>query len=273
MRVLVTGATGRIGRELVAALEHDPGIEIVQSSRTATTGVRLDIADHADVQRVVAEVRPDAIVHLAAVLAGECDRDEARAVAVNVDAVRALAAAAATAGVRRIVLASTAAVYGDRALVPLSESAPLAPSSLYGRTKEQAEVILGDAARAGGPQAVILRIFNVWGAGFPDSLATRSTGGAPGEELRFRGRSTFVRDYVHVDDVVRALAASVLAPLVDAVTTVNIGSGIATSNEALIARAELVGVPYTVTDGSPSYSVADIGRARALIGFDPTRAP
>ena len=67
-----------------------------------------------------------------------------------------------------------------------------------------ADQVLGDIAQAGGPQAVILRIFNVWGTGFPDSLATRSTGGAPEEELRFRGRSTFVRDYVYVDDAVRA---------------------------------------------------------------------
>lgn len=273
MRVLVTGAAGRIGRAVMTAMTDDPGIRVTGSSRHATPpAIPLDITRPSDVNSTIAEVRPDTIVHLAGLVGASCETDRERAEAVNVDAVRTLAASATRAGVRRIVFASTAAIYGDRSALPIAESAPLDPRSAYARTKAAAEDVLCRVASTDdGPEVVILRIFNLWGDEFPESLATRALSSGTAEPIVFWGRQAFIRDYVHLDDVVAGVLLSVTAPLEDACTILNIGSGVATDNDRLIAEAQRRGHPFSVVEGTPSVSVADISRARRLIGYAPKR--
>lgn len=276
--LLVTGASGNIGRSFRAFLDSR-GVNAVYlvSPRHAGQGdsVRsVDIADRAAMHEVIAEVRPDAIVHLASLVGAACESDPQLAAAVNVEAVRGIADAAARFGVRRVVLASTAAVYGDAFDSPARESDPTPAPSVYAATKLEAEGLLAAAAAASlGLSAVSLRIFNVFGSGLSGSLVTRLSTSSADAPVRLDGLDGFVRDYIHVDDVAAALLAAADAPLPASYAVVNVASGIAMTNGEL-AEAIRRSQPVFVEVGQErrSYSVADVTAARELLGFTASRA-
>jgi UDP-glucose 4-epimerase len=167
MRVLVTGGTGALGPAVVAALaEHGHTVSVMTRGRlpaevqARATAIRGDITSAADVRR--AATGADAIVHLAALLhvpleAPVADDAYER---VNVTGTQHVIAAAQEVGARRVVLASTVAVYGDTPSSPVQESAPLAPVSAYARTKAKAESLVRGAADL---SPVILRFPAVYG--------------------------------------------------------------------------------------------------------------
>jgi UDP-glucose 4-epimerase len=275
-RVLVTGANGRLGRRLVAALQEKPEYEVVAVGGTSASAdqpcSRIDLADFDDLDRVVQDVRPDAIVHLAGIVGARCDDDPAAAERVNVQGTRILAQALARRSKTRFIFASTAAVYGDAVSGPLSESAADAPSSVYGRQKLRAEHVLAGVAdaSAGALTVVALRIFNVFGPGFDASLVERLRLSTPSRPVELRAIDEFVRDYVHVDDVVDAIARALSVELTAAISVINVGSGVGVTSRQLVESLSRVSpVYYSEEPGRPSSSVADIRRARALLGFDP----
>ena len=100
------------------------------------------------------------------------------------------------------MLASTATVYGDDGSQPLTEAAPLAGQSAYARTKRGAEEALESATA----ETVALRIANLWGPGFDDSLVARLQGVTAEAPAAVRGPAVFV----HVDDVVATALAAAL---------------------------------------------------------------
>lgn len=276
-RLLVTGAGGAIGRRLRARLEAD-GVDasylLSPRSVASSDDPAVDVAEITDAGQLAAIVekrRPSAIIHLAAVTGSACDSDPQRAVAVNVEAVRSLTGIARTSGVSRFVLASTSAVYGDQYETPITEAGPLALASRYAQSKRQAEVVLSEAAgESGSFSAVALRIFNVFGPGMLDSLANRLLSSSADAPVSLAGLDTFVRDYVHVDDVVEALVRAAESPVTDPWTIINVGSGRPTSNRDLVAALE----PVSYLTGEPraSYSCADVTAARRILGFTPSRS-
>jgi UDP-glucose 4-epimerase len=275
-RVMVTGASGRVGRRVVDVLGRTPDYDVVavggMSAATARTGMGVDLGDFRKVREMITAVRPDAIVHLGAVVGARCDEDPVSAERINVDGTGVLAEAFARHGGSRFVFASTAAVYGDVLTGAISESAECAPANAYGRQKLQAEQRLAETAVAssGTLTAVALRIFNVFGPGFPASLVERLRQSTAAHPVELRAMDEFVRDYVHVDDVVDAVALALSAELGTPATAVNIGSGIGLSSRQLVERLSRVSpVFYAAKQGRPSSSVADIGRARLLLGFEP----
>lgn len=275
-RVLVTGAGGRLGRRLVAALRLKPEYDVVAVGGTAESGSgvlpRVDLADADLVRRMVDDARPDAIVHLGAAVGARCDEDPELAARINVDGTGVLARSLASRGQTRFVFASTAAVYGDGFSGPVAESAVTAPPSSYGRQKLRAEELLALTARESDASftSVALRIFNVFGPGFDASLVERLRQSTPDRPVELRAMDEFVRDYVHVDDVVDAIVLSLSVDLGMPHATVNIGSGIGLTSRQLVQNLSRVSpVYYSATPGRPSSSVADIGRARRLLGFDP----
>jgi UDP-glucose 4-epimerase len=272
--ILVTGASGSIGRALRTGVLGSPH-RVIYSARQPGPGfVDLDVTDESRLDDVISTYTPDVIVHLAAMIGPSCEADPLGAQALNVEATKLLAASARRGTVARIVFASTAAVYGDSFHAPVPESGRLDPRSHYARTKLEAERLLREATRTGtGLQVVILRIFNVWGPGFPESVATRACLSTGHEPIVFRGRDEFVRDYVHSDDVATAIALSSTVPLAASCVVLNIGSGVPTANSTLIARARERGRAIEIVEGLPSYSCADISRARAVLGYDPRRLP
>lgn len=273
-RLLVTGAGGSIGRRLRSRLDsqgYDASYVVSGRSANATDHPAVDVADVADVSAmdaILAARKPSVIIHLASVVGAECERDPERAERVNVDATRSLAALAAEHRVSRIVLASTSAVYGDQFDSPVGESGPLVLGSRYAQTKRSAEQVL-EAAAGDELTAVALRIFNVFGPGMHDSLANRLIASTADDPVTLAGLDTFVRDYVHVDDVVEALATAALVPVLPPWVVVNIAGGRPTSNRQLVAALEPVS--YAVGAPRSSYSCASVDAAKSILGFAASR--
>lgn len=276
-RVLVTGARGRLGRSLAAVLASDPRASWTPTwsarswsgaaERPAGEILELDLADAATIELAVAAARPAVIVHLGAYLP-HAGGDAALAHRVNVEATRILADAAARHGVERIVFASSAAVYGDTRPRALREDDDLGPASVYGENKAAAEAALVDS----GVPTMLLRIFNVYGERFSDSLVTRLRSATADAPVRLHGWSRFVRDYVHGDDVAHSLVRAAELPGVTGAVPLNIASGEPLSNEALVARLERGGSAHHVRDGdAASWSWADTSAAERVLGVTASR--
>lgn len=170
MRVLVTGATGALGPAMLEAL-FLAGWEVRALVRrpdaVLPAAVERSVGDLSDRVALAAAVRDtDAVVHLAALLHITDPPPAMRAQyhEVNVAGTRHLAAAAAEAGVRRLVVASTAALYGPT-MVPADEATPPHPDSLYSESKLAAESAALAVHRAGTLDVSVLRLSAVYGPG------------------------------------------------------------------------------------------------------------
>jgi UDP-glucose 4-epimerase len=244
VRALVTGGAGFIGSNITDALiDSGHAVTVVDNlSRgrraqvnAAATFVELDITSDA-LAAAVAAAKPEVIFHHAAQIdVRESVRDPLHDAAVNVVGTVNVLRAAIDAGARRVVFASSGgAIYGDAAVIPTPEDHPCLPESPYGTAKLCAEAYGGTFNRQAGLDFVALRYANVYGprqdphgeAGVVAIFATRLINGDPPV---INGDGTQTRDYVHVDDVVRAnLAAVDGAPGV-----YNIGTGVETDVNTL----------------------------------------
>ncbi len=212
MRILVTGASGFLGRHLVTHLTaRGDQVTALCLDRgplpAAMAFAAADVRDRAAVERAVAASDPEAVVHLAALShVGDSWTRMADYFDVNVLGTENVVAAAAG---RRLLFASTAEVYGavPEAEQPIAESRPIAPRSPYALTKAAAE----RTALAAG--AVVARLFNLAGPGqaanfalpaFATQLATIARGAAP--PVLKVGNLAARRDFVHVADAVEAMA-------------------------------------------------------------------
>jgi nucleoside-diphosphate-sugar epimerase len=258
----VTGAAGRIGRVLVPAL-RSAGFAVVAPTSAGAPG--LDLADTASIRDAVRAARPEVVVNLGGVVGAASAADPERAQRVNVAGAAELALASRDEGAIVFVQASTAAVYGTDVDMPLREDGPLGGSGAYAETKREAEERLAGLARPGFT-VVSARIFNVWGAHFPESLVARVARSGSAGVVELDGWTRFVRDYIHVDDVAAALAGLAVADPQSLPGTVNVATGEGVSNETLVALLEAAGVTpaYRVNGDKGSWSRADVGRLRGL---------
>ncbi len=232
MAVLVTGGAGYIGSHMVLALV-DAGEDVVVLDDLSTGFKRAvhpkaqlivsDISDEAVVKRLVAEYKIDAVIHFAArIVVPDSVADPLGYYLANTVKTRSLLAAITTAGIKRFVFSSTAAVYGVPKENPVDEDAKLAPISPYGTSKLMSEWMLRDTSVAHGIAYVALRYFNVAGAD-PQNRTGQSTAGAThlikvacetalGKRKRIEifgndyptPDGTCIRDYIHVADLVSA---------------------------------------------------------------------
>ncbi|WP_421120481.1 sugar nucleotide-binding protein [Aquihabitans daechungensis] len=143
MRLVVTGSTGRLGRDVVAAARRD-GHEVIGLARREARP--CDLTDAAEVHRRFEAFRPDLVVHAAgATNVDGCERDPDLATRLNVDATRHVAEAAAAAGAHVLYL-STNQVFDGTADHPAREADPTRPLSVYGATKLAGEELVGPSA-------------------------------------------------------------------------------------------------------------------------------
>jgi UDP-glucose 4-epimerase len=279
MRLLVTGASGRLGRTLRARIDGGSDVESIQTNywisprvvESFGAGAVVDLTDLAALDREVRDFAPDTVVHLAAITAGACEQDADLTKRVNVDATEVIAKAAAKSGPTRFVFASSSAIYGDKYDAPIAEDGTLNLASAYANSKYEAERVLSElAADQPSFSCMALRIFNIYGPEFTDSLVSLLRVSTPQSPVSLRGPDNFVRDYIHVEDVVDAIQAALAADLDGGFTPINVGSGVPTSNRDLVRALELSSpVYYEASDGPTSYSCASITFAAALLGLSP----
>jgi GDP-4-dehydro-6-deoxy-D-mannose reductase len=207
MRALITGGKGFVGHWLAAHLK-DGGDEV------AVIDLETDVADGAAVRRVMADVAPDAIYHLAAMThVGESWDDPSRVLRVNVlGTAEVLAAARTLPGSPRVLVVSSAEVYGvvRPEQLPLNEQTPAAPASPYAASKLAAEAVALQAWRGFDQPVLVVRPFNHIGPGqspnfFVPALAKRiveaKRSGAGSLSV---GTLSTRRDFTDVRDVVGA---------------------------------------------------------------------
>lgn len=281
MRILVTGATGCLGRHVVSAVRAEGEHEIISVARRhSSDGIffSVDLTDMQATTALVRDVRADLIFHCAGGTSGDLESD----IRVNVSSSRWLMEAAqASSGATRVVLIGSAAEYG---LVyakdnPISEDRVLRPISSYGASKAMQTALSSYFAAARGVDVVVGRLFNL----YAESMATGLFVGrvqAQIEELREGNRGAIEvwnleaqRDYIDAAEAARQLLAIAKGGVAGSVY--NVGSGAPTRMadllQRMLAEAGMEGVPVrsNASGGEPGPNVpiifADMRKTRALM--------
>jgi UDP-glucose 4-epimerase len=289
MNFLITGAAGFLGSSLANQLSREGhlirGLDDLSTGDPNALGpdvhfTRGDMSDRPKLWTLLQEV--DVVYHLAArVSVPESILYPRDYNDVNVGGTVALMEAMRDVGVRRVVLASSGAVYGDLGVQPLKESTTPNPRSPYAVSKLAAEYYVRTIGTLWGIETVSLRIFNAYGPGqhlpashppvVPHYLKQAQRGGT----MVVHGDGSQTRDFVYVDDVVSGMVAAATAPNVDGMV-INIGSGTETSISELIrcvqdvtgSNAEVIYNPKT--SGGVSRLCADLTLAKEKLNYRPS---
>ena len=290
MRILVTGGAGFIGSHLVdALLARGDTVRVLdnfstghrENLRTATEAELLtgDINDFAMVDRASTGV--DCVYHLAALTSVQRSVEHPmESFTNNTLGTFNVFEAARRRGVKRLVYASSAAVYGENPNLPLREAETPDPLSPYALDKVYAEQLAAVYARRYGLDATGLRFFNVYGprqdpasmySGVISIFVARLLRGAP---LTVFGDGEQSRDFVYVGDVVRAAVTAGSCDL-EGARVFNIAGGRAVTLRSLIATLEKILSVGATLEHMPSrpgdirHSLASIDAARSLLDWQP----
>ncbi len=289
MRVFVSGGAGFIGSHLANQL-HRRGhyvrvLDDLSSGEPSTldAGIHMTRGDVRDVPKLWSLLQGvDIVYHLAARVSVPASVLYPREYnEVNVGGTVALLEACRDVGVDRVVLTSSATVYGDQAQQPIQEVASTHPSVPYAVSKVAAEQYLFTIGRLSGFETVALRIFNAYGPGqqlppvhapvIPQVMRQILGGGS----VIVYGDGSQSRDFIYIDDVVEALIHAATAPNIDR-QIINVGSGVETPVRDLIEQmSTVVGKKANVLynsemSGGIARLVADLQKARQLLDYAPS---
>jgi UDP-glucose 4-epimerase len=282
MKAVVTGGAGFIGSHLTdALLARGDEVMVVDRLRTSKfnlkaaieRGARLaraEVTDTAAMREALSEFKPDVVYHLAAQIDVRWSvEDPSTDAHQNVGGTAAVLEAARHAGVKRVVLASTAGVYGDPDRLPVNEETPLAPLSPYGAGKAAAESYLALFSRLHGLSTLSLRMSNVYGPrqnphGEAGVIAIFCAAATEGRPVSVFGDGTQTRDFVYVEDVAEAFAAAGSSAEQGAI---NVSTGVETSLAELAAALGLQTTQQPGRLGEIRRSSLDPGAAARRLGW------
>jgi nucleoside-diphosphate-sugar epimerase len=230
VRCLVTGAGGFVGRHLVARLAAE-GAEV-----TALTRAACDLTDPAAIRAAVAAARPDVVFHLAA--ARQAGSTAARVATAAVNAVSGMwLVEAVPESCRAVIRLGSSTEYAARP-APMDEDTPLRPRGYFGATKAAGSLLFTAAAAERGIRSCVLRAFQVYGPGDkPERFVPAVLEAARTGRTLPLTRPGMRRDWVWVGDVVDACVRAAERDDLAAGAVYNIGTGVQTSNEELVAVA------------------------------------
>ena len=288
MRFLITGGAGFLGSALANRLVRDShDVHVLDDlsngeQRYLSSAVTFTQGDVDNIPLLWSLLRDvDCVYHLAARVSVAQSmlhpRDYNRA---NVGGTVSLMEAMRDTGVRRVVFTSSGAVYGRQSHQPVRESDLPRPDSPYAVSKWAAEQYIHTIGTLWQIETVALRIFNAYGPRqslphshapvVPRFLQQALTGGS----VVIFGDGQQSRDFIYVGDVVDALVRAATATAVNR-QVINIGSGVETTIAALVDKIEEITgqrvnrIYNREKSGGVPRLVADVGRAQALLGFQP----
>ena len=304
MNLVVTGGAGYIGGTVVTLLlEAGHQVTVIDnlchSRREAVPPgaqfLEADLADRPRIEAVLRDVKPEGVLHFAALIeAGESMQKPEMYFRNNTASTLALLEAMQATGIKKLVFSSTAAVYGEPKAVPIAEDAELAPTNAYGESKLLVEHMLTWLNRLHGLHYASLRYFNVAGA-----LPNRGEAHEPEthiiplildvalgrrEKILIYGDDyatpdgTCIRDYIHVVDLADAHMLALKALDTTDRLILNLGNGEGFSvMEVIEAARRVTGKPIPSElrprrAGDPARLVASSGAAKQALGWQPKHA-
>jgi len=284
-KAVITGGTRLIGSHLAEALlakGYEVHVTMSQKKNDATQtveGTTLHQSDIRDTERMKEICKgAELIFHLAAKTDQYCIDFPVESSDVNVTGTVGLLQVARELGVKKVVFASSATVYGAQESVPYHEDLPAEPVDPYGLYKYYGECAMRLWSRSYGVPTVSLRLFNAYGPRDligPDGfvigrfLDLRRKG----QPLTIDGDGKSTRDYVHVKDIVNAFIIAAERDDVRGGEIFNIGSGVETSLNDLAAAVggEVIHLDSrTGFRAGPTRRVADISKAKDRLGWSPS---
>jgi UDP-glucose 4-epimerase len=289
MNALVTGGAGFIGSNIVRQLLHD-GHEVAVLD-DLSSGYAQNLAPFPQVRFVQGDVRDPAAVaeaiagaevvfHLAASVGNKRSIDSPLEDAgINLLGTLQVLEAARAAGVRKIVVSSSAGIFGELKTLPIREDHPLEPETPYGVSKLAEEKVCLAYAKLYDLEAVALRYFNVYGPNqrfdaYGNVIPIFAFQMLRGERITIFGDGEQTRDFVNVADVVQANLKAAAAVGVSG--AFNLGSGTRISINHLVDLLKQVsGLEPAVVHGAQRPgdvrdSLADISAAGERLGYAPT---
>jgi len=221
MTVLITGGEGFIGRNLRIFLERK-NLEVYSIDINSSNDYRVDIRDYNKLEKLFCRVKPDAVIHLAAIASvPQCEIEPRECFDVNVYGTFNVVKLSKEYGAK-LVFASSAAVYGIPQIIPIPVTHPLNPINVYGLTKVLGETIVKNIMRE---NYVIFRIFNAYGEQcnrsyvIPDTIKKILSGLNP---IPMKGTGNEERDFVYIEDVCEAFYVALGSNITG---VFNLGSG------------------------------------------------